>query len=70
MDANLLGFVELSQATQSQIEELLKVRNSSFVSSAMLIVLKSTYWNISTGQRVPSSMRHERTSCYVLSQVK
>ncbi len=36
MDANLLRFVELSQANQSQIEELLKVRNSDFVSSVML----------------------------------
>lgn len=44
MDANLLRFVELSQATHSQIEELLKVRNSEYVSSVML---KSAKINLS-----------------------
>ena len=45
MDTNLLRFVELSQATHSQIEELLKVRNSDFVSSVMLSRAEINLWD-------------------------
>ena len=71
MDANLLRFVELSQATQSQIEELLKVRNSDFVSSAMLNSAEINLWEHLnwTKSAILDATRKDFLLCLVSGQV-
>ena len=71
MDANLLRFVELSQATQSQIEELLKVRNSDFVSSVMLSSAEIDLWEHLdwTKSAILDATRKDFLLCLVSGQV-